>query len=110
MEADLYPEVFGRPGIEVIKPGGADRAWLHERYLGELLEGTFTDSTREGVVAIIDRMVERDGIEAAVLAGTELPLLLNSPMAGGVPLLDTTQLHVEAIVQRLHSGERHGAT
>ena len=109
MEADFYPQVFGRHGIEVVKPGRADRAWLHERYLGELLNGVFTDATRDGVESLI-RMATENHIEAAVLAGTELPLLLTARTAGGVPLLDTTQLHVEAIVQRLQDGTSQGAT
>jgi aspartate/glutamate racemase len=33
--------------------------------------------------------------------GTELPLLLRDGEAGGVPLLDTTGLHVAAIARRL---------
>jgi aspartate/glutamate racemase len=35
-----------------------------------------------------------------VLAGTELPLLLRDADAG-VPLLDTTRIHVDAVVDRL---------
>jgi aspartate/glutamate racemase len=36
-----------------------------------------------------------------ILGGTELPLLLSSPMIASVPMLDTTALHVAAIVERL---------
>ena len=45
-------------------------------------------------------MKDEDGIEALVLAGTELPLLLRNSDAG-VPFLDTTLIHVEAIVGEL---------
>jgi aspartate racemase len=47
MEAGFYPEVFGRAGIQVVVPNESERAWLHERYLGELLQGVFRDETRE---------------------------------------------------------------
>jgi aspartate racemase len=46
-------------------------------------------------------MRDRDGIEAAILGGTELPLILRGGEAGGIPLLDTTQIHVEAALERL---------
>jgi len=36
-----------------------------------------------------------------ILGGTELPLLLQAPTVAGLPLLDTTELHVNAIVERL---------
>jgi len=53
---------------------------------------------------MIRRLHAEHGIGAAALAGTELPLLLDSPTAAGLPLLDTTELHVRAIVARLRAG------
>lgn len=101
MSAPFYPDVFGRRGIEVRTPDAQARAWLHDRYLGELLDGVFLDQTREGVAKIVTDLAEREGIDAVVLAGTELPLLIRSDRVAGLPLLDTTELHVRAIVRRL---------
>ncbi len=59
----------------------------------------FTDETRQGLLAIVDTMKNRDGIEAVILGCTELPLILD--MDGTVvPFLNTTALHVEAICKR----------
>ena len=101
MSADFYPAVFSPMGIEVVVPDEVDRTWLHDRYLGELLEGVFLPETRDAVVDLIRRLVDEREIEAVVLAGTELPLLLKDDAVAGVPLLDTTELHVRAIVRRL---------
>jgi aspartate racemase len=101
MGASFYPDVFGRRGLEVVAPAEDERAWLHERYLGELLKGVFLDETRTGVSATVARMRAEERIDAAVLAGTELPLLLRTDTLAGLPLLDTTELHVRAIVHRL---------
>ena len=46
-------------------------------------------------------MRDRNGIQAAILGGTELPLILRGGEAAGVPLLDTTQIHVGAALARL---------
>jgi aspartate racemase len=104
MEAGFYPAVFNRLGIDVVAPDSDDRTWLHGRYLDELLRGVFSPETRAGVGAIVERLVEQHHIDAVVLAGTELPLLLAATADGDVPMLDTTELHVRAIVARLEQG------
>jgi aspartate racemase len=48
------------------------------------------------------RLRGQEGIEAAILGGTELSLILRDGDAV-VPLLDTTEIHVEAIVSHLLS-------
>jgi aspartate racemase len=101
MGAPFYPDVFARRGIEVVTPPEADRAWLHERYIGELLKGDFRDETRARLSALIARMRDEAGVDAVILGGTELPLLLRAPVIEGLPMLDTTALHVAAIVGRL---------
>jgi aspartate racemase len=101
MEGAFYPDVHARHGIAVIPPGEAERAWLHERYVGELLRGRFTDETRDGVVALVARMRDERGVDGVILGGTELPLLLTESTVAGLPALDTTALHVAAIVARL---------
>jgi len=101
MEGSFYPDTFQRSGIAVVVPDRSERAWLHERYLGELLRGIFDDACRRGVVAMADRMRVDDHIDALVLAGTELPMLLKDRRVAGLPVLDTTEIHVRAIVRRL---------
>jgi aspartate racemase len=101
MAAGFYPTVFGRHEIEVRAPDADARAWLHDRYLGQLLDGVFLDETRAGVLQIVSDLAELHGIEAVVLAGTELPLLIRSQTVSGLPVLDTTELHVRAIADRL---------
>jgi aspartate racemase len=101
MEARFYPAVLARHGIAVVLPDEAERAWIHERYVGQLLEGDFRDDTRQELVAIVGRLREEERVDGVVLGGTELPLLLSAPDVAGLPALDTTALHVAAIVERL---------
>ena len=101
MEARFYPEVFARHGIAVVPPGETDRAWVHERYVGELLKGEFRVPTRQELISLVRRLREAENIEGVILGGTELPLLLSSPMIADLPALDTTALHVAAIVRQL---------
>ncbi len=101
MEAPFYPTVCARHGIAVISPDASERAWVHERYVGELLRGDFRDDTRRLFISLIDRLREREAVDGVILAGTELPLLLSTPVIAGLPALDTTALHVAAIVARM---------
>jgi aspartate racemase len=101
MEAPFYPDVCARHGIDVVVPKDVERLWLHERYVGQLLKGDFRDDARQGVVALVRRMREEEEIDAVILGGTELPLLLRDDVVEGLPTLDTTALHVAAIVERL---------
>jgi aspartate/glutamate racemase len=49
-------------------------------------------------------MRARDGIDAVLLGGTELALILTEPTYAGVPILNTAQIHVEAAVDWLLEG------
>lgn len=101
MEAGFYPEVFARYGLSVVAPGSADRTWLHARYIGELLKGDFRETTRSDVVSLVGRVRDEAGADGVILGGTELPLLLRDSVIAGLTALDTTALHVAAIVRRL---------
>jgi aspartate racemase len=101
MEASFYPAVFARHGIDVVVPDEAERIWVHDRYVNELLVGDFRDATRDGLVALLTRLRHDAGIDGIVLGGTELPLILPGSEVAGLPVLDTTALHVAAIVRRL---------
>ena len=61
----------------------------------------FRAETRAGMAEVIDRMRARDGIEAVILGGTELPLLFREDPVTSVPMLDTTTIHVEAAITRM---------
>lgn len=100
MEGTFYRDVFARRGIEVRAPVPGDRALVHERYMRELIAGTFRSDTRAEVQAVIGRLADA-GAEGVLLAGTELPLLLREAGTSAVPLLDTTALHVERAVSAL---------
>jgi len=101
MQASFYSEVFFREGITVVVPPADEQVWIHEKYVGELLKDTFLPETRERLLAIIERMKEEERIQGVILGGTELPLLLHDDVASGIPLLDTTQIHVQAVVAEL---------
>ena len=87
----------------MVPPNDTDRSWVHERYVGELLKGEFREETRSGFISLVSRLRDGEGIDGVILGGTELPLLISTPLVAAVPALDTTALHVAAIVERLRT-------
>ena len=80
-----------------------EQDYIHEKYVGELLKDKFLPETREKLLRIIQRMKEQQQIEGVILGGTELPLLLREGDGIRYSALDTTQIHVRAVVERLLS-------
>lgn len=74
---------------------------MHDRYVGELVKGDLRDETRRGVVGMTERLRVANWIDGVILGGTELPLLMTGPTIADLPALDTTGLHVAAIIERL---------
>ena len=103
MRANFYPEEFQRAGLTLVPPRESEKEFIHRKYIDELLNNQFRPETRTEILKIAQRMSNEDGIEALVLAGTELPLLLREAPPQGIELLDTTMIHVEAIVDELLS-------
>jgi aspartate racemase len=101
MQAHFYQDVFSRKGIDLVVPSLDEQYYVHDKYVGELLKNVFLPETRKRLLEIIESMKGRDQIQAAILAGTELPLILTEEQACGIPLLDTTKIHVAAVLAEL---------
>jgi len=103
MQGRFYPDVFSREGITVAVPTDDEQAYIHEKYMNELVRGVVAPQTRSALLAITERLRAREGIQGLILGGTELSLILREATAGGIPLLDTSRIHAEALVGQLLS-------
>ena len=101
MQAPFYPAVFSRAGIRLALPTKDEQDYIHRIYLGELLKDVFRPETRARLLEIADEMKRRENIEGLILGGTELPLLLRAEEHNGIPLLDTTRIHVNKLVTEM---------
>jgi aspartate racemase len=93
MELPFFRERLTARGFDVIVPGDDDRERLGRTVFDELSHGTVTDETRAYYVGLIERL----GVDAVVLACTEMTLLhLQDDV--DVPLVDTARAHARAAV------------
>jgi aspartate racemase len=103
MQAGFYQKVFRERDIQIELPEVDEQNYIHEKYVGELVAGRFLPETRERLIAIAKRLKDRYAIEALILGGTELPLLLRDDAEISFPFLDTTRIHVQAALERMFS-------
>jgi aspartate racemase len=103
MKAQLFPDVFVRHGIQIVTPNEEEQSFVHDIYMNELVKGLVHEETRLRLLEIARRMKHDDKIEALLLGGTELSLILKSLDGTGLELLDTMKIQVQAAVTEMLS-------
>ncbi len=105
MQAGFYQDVFSKEGMMLVLPDEDEQDYIHNKYMNELVKGIFLAETRERLLAIVERLKKNERIQGIILGGTELPLILRDANVKevGIPFLDTTQIHVKAIIAQLLS-------
>ena len=105
MRAGFYQAEFSGAGMSLVLPDEGEQDYVHGIYMNELLKNVFLPETRGRLLAIARRLKDEEGVDALILGGTELPLILRAADAeeAGLPFLDTTQVHVRAVVAELLS-------
>uniref|UniRef100_UPI003F491027 aspartate/glutamate racemase family protein n=1 Tax=Nonomuraea bangladeshensis TaxID=404385 RepID=UPI003F491027 len=98
MEADFYRERLAARNLSVLVPDEADRHLVDRVIFDEMTRDIFTDQSRTQYLRIMEDLAAR-GADAVVLGCTEITQLVGPQHFSALPLLDSTALHVEAIVE-----------
>ena len=69
--------------------------------MGELVKGIIMEQTRKGLISVIDKTEKQNNFQGLILGGTELPLILKPENVPGVYVFDTTEIHVESMMEVL---------
>lgn len=90
---------FGKlTGVELIQPAPGDITFIHDTYTQLARDGSVSHEQRDRLVAIASALCEHAGVEAILLAGTDLALTFdesNTPF----PYLDCAAAHIQAIMR-----------
>ena len=97
----LEGSLWGRvPGVEIVKPRPDEIAFVARAYQ-RLLDTQQGDAAETaGLRALAAELMRRDGVEAILLAGTDLAVIFDEDNAG-FPCIDVARAHIDAIVERL---------
>jgi aspartate racemase len=90
MDSQLYPRALAARGIAAELPEVQDRHTVNRIIFDELVNGVFTDASRDEYLRIIDSLAA-GGCDAVALVCTEIPLLV-APEVAPLPILDSTRL------------------
>lgn len=94
MDGPVYRRAFKSREIEFEIPSADDRREVDRIIFDELVEGEFTDESRNEYIRIIESLAAR-GCDGVALVCTEIPLLVTSQMSP-LPILDSTRLLARA--------------
>lgn len=101
MRGGFYDQVFSQHDIQVFTPDDESQCYIHDKYMGELIKGIIRDETKSELLAITAKMKLEHNVQGLVLGGTELPLILQNDDVPSIHVLDTTEIHVESILDIL---------
>ena len=110
MQSSFFSDLLSGQEIATIVPNEEEQLYIHGKYVNELVKGIILPETREQLMAIIKQLKERARIDGVILGGTELSLILREDTVFGVQVLDTTEIHVKAVVAALLSGTNSDAS
>jgi aspartate racemase len=99
MESDFFQSSFREAGVELFVPDPGEIDYIQEKIYSEIEFGVIEQSTKRRFLSILDRVQADRGVEGVILGCTELPLLLK-PEDVSLHYINTTALHIAAIVER----------
>lgn len=98
MDSDFYRDKFEASGVKIVLPNRGEMKYIQNKLFSEIEHGIIKEATKEGLLAIVERLSIEDGIDGVILGCTELPLIIKKKDVS-VPCLDTTQIHISRIVE-----------
>ena len=92
-------KLFGQlAGVEVVTPQPAEVEYIHDTYFSIASTGAGSEAQHRGLTALARTLRERDGVEAILLAGTDLSAIFNDTNTD-FPHLDCARVHIQAIMR-----------
>lgn len=102
MTNGLYTNAFPAYGIDAFVPDPQGIETVHNIIFPKLEDGIVIPKDKDIMLSLANQMIQEHHADGLVLGCTELPLMIHeSDLATNV--LNTTKIHVEAIVSRLVS-------
>lgn len=98
MREDFFKKAFRDKGIEAIVPEEADQLKVHKFIEKELEAGSITETAQKYFSNLVEEMIGSHHIDTLILGCTELPILFKT-MNISVPVVDVTDVHVEALIK-----------
>jgi aspartate racemase len=93
VESDMFGQLAE---FDIVRPRADEAETLYRVYAELVAAGVGTEAQAQTVRDVATRLIARESVEAIVVAGTELALIVDGERAG-YPIVDCAQFHVEAL-------------
>ncbi len=98
MVEDFLKDRLRQNGLNVITPQSEENINEIDRIIfDELCKGEIKDCSREYYINVVQNMINKNHIEGVILGCTEIEMLLKQKDLN-IPIFDTTQSHIDSIV------------
>ncbi len=87
-------------GVEVVRPRPEELEYIHKTYFQLASTGSGGEQQRKGLTDLAQTLMRRDGVDAIVLAGTDLALIFDESNTS-FPHLDCARVHIGEILRRM---------
>jgi len=101
MSKGFYQKVGKKHGVDMIIPNEKNQNYIHDKYMNELVFNQIIPETKTALIQIINELEINENIKGIVLGGTELPLILNQTDFNNLEVFNTTEIHVNAILNKM---------
>jgi aspartate racemase len=105
MESALFGQV---PDVEIVQSRPDETDYIHNTYVELARTGRGSQEQRKGLADVAHTLLNRDGVDNIVFAGTDLVLLFNDTNTD-FSFVDCAALHLQAILKELIPSPRDGA-
>ncbi|MBV8553477.1 MAG: aspartate/glutamate racemase family protein [Acidobacteriaceae bacterium] len=97
----IETSLFGQlKGVQLVMPRPDEITLIHNTYLEVAQSGVGSDEHKSTLTALAHELRERDGVDAIILAGTDLALLFNAANTD-FPHVECSRVHINAIMNAL---------
>jgi aspartate racemase len=99
MQGNFYQAEFSKEGVEIVTPSIELQNYIHDKYMNELVKDIFLEDTKKAFIDIVYQMRKQSNIEGLILGGTELPFILKKENFNNFRLFNTSEIHVDSILE-----------
>ena len=100
MKSGLYSDALSKIGVTPITPDKTDMKEIGDIIYPNLENGIVIEKDKKRMVEIAERYIGNHTADALLLGCTEIPLMIKEGDVS-VPTINTTQIHIDAIMKLL---------
>lgn len=98
LQSGLYEKAISKAGITPIVPDEEDQIILGNLIYPNLENGIVIPEDKTKMISLAEKYIQEYDADALLLGCTEIPLMIKADDVS-VPVIDTTQIHIQAIFE-----------